>query len=1708
MNSENLQVQELCMNFIQAYWVERAPKEVLSYLAEDACCIGIGQFGMAKDKAAFARLLLAEVKRNPHPFEIKWGECKVIQLDCHGYYVLSSLVISAPGEDFSMGMRIICIIKENQAQELQIYSAYTYAGLDLQEGDGHPFSWGEQIIGGFGQGALDFCAHVLPGGVMGRYLEKGFPLYHINEQMLSYLGYTRKEFMAAIDGLVIHCIHPADQEQVCRGIEEQLQNTDNFEMQYRLLKKDGSFLWVWEKGWRIVAPGKRPVIMGICLDITHVVVLQQQQEENTLLLQNKKRELDEITRNVPSGVMKCTCDEFCRFLYLSDSFCNIVGYTQEELVGPLVRNSFYTLVHEEDQAELRQEIERASIFKGQQFTWEYRMKRKDGTIIWVSDTSQILEENGEIYCYCVVTDITQRKEADEKLEALMTNIPGGVCWVRFDENFTLLYGNDSFYELYGYTPLQMKLELGNCLIAAIYQEDILVIIKAIQRALDQGKPGFEFEKRVYRRDGEMLWLLTKGNFMWEKDGITLQCVVIDITDRKAMEEELRINEERFRIALEQTTNIVFDYHFPSQELVYSKQAIQIYQLPRIMQNAPDSLIQQGIIHPDYVEAFLAMFTQIRQGKPTASCVFQSINAAGQYLWNRIVLTGIQDDQGNPVRAIGLVEDITLQREAEIAYLKEEQYRQAILSDALAYAEVNISQDELEKSGGSWEDLYPQPYSHSYTQFINLEAEKLTYPEDYTNFLDMFLPSGMLAQFEQGIAEIKCEHRRLNAEGKMIWMLMIMHMIKDVVTKDIKGIAYLKDIDKDKKEQLIMQYHSKRDSLTGLYNKGATERLIRSFLDSQHNNGYNAFFIVDIDRFKEINDTFGHLFGDHILAEMAQKLKAFFRHGDIIGRIGGDEFVVFMKNAYHPTIVEEKAQGICDLFHRCYGNQHTLSCSIGIAFSPMDGITFEGLYQSADIALYEAKERGRNQYVLYHPSMKQDDWIPYSNTRIEKVLEEDEQAEAGIASLDLFASDMDDDSREKAALMDELQDILYVSDPFTYELLYANAVVREQMGFMHHDYVGQKCYKALQGLDAPCPFCTNALLNFDEYYVWHHTNKLIQRQFILKDRLIWWKGKPARLEYAMDITDQQYISKALLDKLESGTILLQCIRSIVTAATAKEAVQVALAAVGDFYQAERAFIIAFDQEQSKCDMVYEWCNKGFASQVDSWLKLKFYLRDFWMNALQKKEPFILANVEDLRQYSPNEYNRLKEWNIRSIFAMPFASLDTASGYLVMMNTTLRQQELSFLETINYFLINELTKRQLHEKFEFVSYHDPLTGLPNRNCYVQYLNELNKKALTSIGIVIADINGLKHINERFGYPLGDQVVQQTAQILQEQFALQKIFRLGGDEFIVLCEDLSRVTFTQKVQQVKSLFDERPDNGVSLGYTWTEKNEEIPVLVNHANELLCIAKQQYYETAEAVSKHYRPKILKELLNDIRDGQYHVYFQPKADMTTGSIIGAEALVRRIHPKHGLIGPNKFIPSLEKERLIRFIDLFIFEEVCKTLANWQKKGYPLLPVSLNFSRVTLLEKDLVGSLSMIREKYRVDSQWIEIEITESIGEMEREVIAEISANFKQEGFHISLDDFGSKYTSISMLTVMDFDVLKLDRSLVENLVHNQDNQTVVRYVIEMCRKMKIKTIAEGVETEKQHLMLQQLGCDQAQGYLYSKPIPVTEFESFAFMSQ
>ena len=422
----------------------------------------------------------------------------------------------------------------------------------------------------------------------------------------------------------------------------------------------------------------------------------------------------------------------------------------------------------------------------------------------------------------------------------------------------------------------------------------------------------------------------------------------------------------------------------------------------------------------------------------------------------------------------------------------------------------------------------------------------------------------------------------------------------------------------------------------------------------------------------------------------------------------------------------------------------------------------------------------------------------------------------------------------------------------------------------------------------------------------------------------------------------------------------------------------------------------------------------------------------------------------------------------------------------------------------------------DKFQQIANMDYLTKLTNRRGLYQYYETLSPNQ--SMHFLFLDIDNFKIVNDVYGHSAGDELLVMVSNQISKCLPDTFISRIGGDEFVmILSGTLTEEEVTKrakKILEAVSSAEHRKDIlstiSISIGIILDQKLDcKLDDILYKCDSAMYRAKKNgknqfiiFNSMEQEVLE--RKTIEEEMHQALTNEEFVVYLQPKMNMLTSRLYGAEALVRWQHPKHGLRFPDKFISIFENTGFIVNLDMYVFEEVCKLKNLWKNKAYKHMIISVNMSRLHFFREDFVEKLISIVNKYEVKPSELEIEITESIFLKNGKEILKTVSELKKAGFFISVDDFGSGYSSLNMLKDIPADILKIDREFLQLSEDDEKSKTVVKNVITMGKDLKLQLIAEGVETLEQVLFLTSCGCELAQGYYYSKPIPIHEYEKFA----
>lgn len=689
------------------------------------------------------------------------------------------------------------------------------------------------------------------------------------------------------------------------------------------------------------------------------------------------------------------------------------------------------------------------------------------------------------------------KDKTKELQTMADNIYGGIQICDYDEDYTICYASNGFVKLTGYSQEEIESVLQRKHVALIYPPDVAVVKSKLREQL-QYDESFSLEYRIVKKDGKMLWVIDRGVYYKTADGQEkVQRILTDITMQKEQEEALRISEKRYEIALQQLNASMFEYNLITHELVLIEKDAQLYQISKVVEKGPEGMIEMGIIDKGSVESYREMYRQIHAGAPFAKCYISTKDAEGILHDYELNVTNIFDQNGNPIRAIGVKKNISqvsrLQREKEyMQTLTADKYiicEADITSDSLLYldkawvsddkniddmryseladiltaeriapehcelvswklsseyitqtyrhggrlfkfeyrlktdcgyewheATVNIIRDQRkeciniriynmqieerkqkEKKAEEEQKLYETMTANALMAFeVNLSRNMIlgskdnvikqyqlgnqsdydsvmgnynrgrVYEEDNERFQELLSAENLIRVFRRGEREVHYPYRECRRNHEFHWLNCTVHLYEEPETGEIKGFFYMEDIDQKKKEELSLKYMAEHDLMTGLYSKRITEALIEEYLQKEtRKDVQHAFLMIDADYFKEVNDTFGHKFGDAVLVDIAEKMRKQFGETHIVGRLGGDEFCVFMKEVSIEHL-EGEAKRLCDALYQTYSQDKsmlTVSVSIGAALFPIHGDTLDQLYKSADQSLYSAKKNGRNQFFI-------------------------------------------------------------------------------------------------------------------------------------------------------------------------------------------------------------------------------------------------------------------------------------------------------------------------------------------------------------------------------------------------------------------------------------------------------------------------------------------------------------------------------------------------------------------------------------------------------------------------------------------------------------------------------------------------------------------------------------------------------------------------
>lgn len=595
---------------------------------------------------------------------------------------------------------------------------------------------------------------------------------------------------------------------------------------------------------------------------------------------------------------------------------------------------------------------------------------------------------------------------------------------------------------------------------------------------------------------------------------------------------------------------------------------------------------------------------------------------------------------------------------------------------------------------------------------------------------------------------------------------------------------------------------------------------------------------------------------------------------------------------------------------------------------------------------------------------------------------------------------------------------------------------------------------------------------------------------------------------------QYENQILKSELEAEHFILTQMAELGKVRNVREcqvAINNLLEKIGHFTKADRAYIV--DEKDGCYYNTYEWCNEGIEPQINQLQNLRAEDMPYWIPKLSSGESIFIEDLENVKETMPVEYEILKPQNIHTLIVFPIILSNTLKGFIGVDNPNIKDAKdvIRLLAALGSYLGTTRENAAVYAKLEYRRNYDSLTKAYNRYGFYKNAQKLIKEHTdTEYCLILSDIKSFKLINEIYGENIADKILIDEVNIIRQKMKGNSVLgRLNGDiiAMVIPKEYLSEKEFSDMIKLLSDRYSNKNFRlHIYLGvYYIKDVNETIRQMVDKVSLVIMKSKGNmsnyilYYDENSYRNDIFKQQLIGEFETALNENQFCMYLQPQTDKD-GNMLGAEALIRWNHPNMGLIMPGAFIECFEDAGLIYRLDNYIWEEAAKQLKIWKDSGYNYY-ISVNISAKDFYHIDVYQTFKDLVSKYGIDTDKLHIEITETALSEDKQAAHKTIERLHDEGFIIEIDDFGSGYSSFNFLKDVCADVIKIDRVFLKKSSHEERGEQILRSIISLSHDIGMDVITEGVENVDQLSMLAKMNCDWFQGYYFSKPITVGDFE-------
>ncbi|ULO06903.1 EAL domain-containing protein [Paenibacillus sp. 19GGS1-52] len=610
----------------------------------------------------------------------------------------------------------------------------------------------------------------------------------------------------------------------------------------------------------------------------------------------------------------------------------------------------------------------------------------------------------------------------------------------------------------------------------------------------------------------------------------------------------------------------------------------------------------------------------------------------------------------------------------------------------------------------------------------------------------------------------------------------------------------------------------------------------------------------------------------------------------------------------------------------------------------------------------------------------------------------------------------------------------------------------------------------------------------------------------------------------------FVNRVYIQRLEENEVQIRFQKMIsqisgdfvkVTELDLDEKINKLLELSGEHFQVDRTFFISLTEHQK----TYEWCNEGVESGIDIIPKLTGERFPWWMNERLNTDVVNITDVEMLPPEAGAEKEMFKDHKMKSLISITVRNKGKILGLLFLASVkvarTLGENHQELLRILANLLSDALVKVEAEKEIGYMAFYDDLTGFPNYTLFKKQLEQSIQSSRGTdnlIAVLFIDLDSFKSVNDTIGHLGGDEMLIQVACRLSGCLRQHDtVSRFGGDEFLIKLTEINRLEDIRKIAEkimraialpviVKGQeFFITASAGIAVYPADGESTEE---LIKNADLAMYASKEKGKNQYTVCSLAMKEEVLKKtqltnsLYRALERNELVLYYQPQVSVLTKEIVGLEALIRWNHPDLGMISPATFIPLAEQTGLIIRIGQWVLETACRQNKEWQVLGLPPIRMAVNLSVVQFQDRNLLSIIDRTLSETGLESKYLELEITESAAADGDDYIVHVLHELKELGVTISVDDFGSGYSSLSRLKSLPVDRIKIDMQFVRGISTGNKDEAIAKTIIQLAKNLNLNVIAEGVETESQFEFFNKYMCDEIQGYFFYKPMPASEIEA------